>query len=204
MKMLILLLLTSVLCACSNKASKDKSSKIDPVSNTSNPDSTVNPGSDNTRFQPSAGDTGLYSIRLTDVAISLRQWDSTLNLEQQLGKPIKQKTIKLDPNSDTHGGSFTKQIEFGGLKLKLFSPPQNGKHFWIQEIILTSNKYKTTKGITIGDGFEKVRQAYPSIKKFPGENANMYYVSDQSYEKSMEMEFEKNNLKTLRLYYMIP
>jgi hypothetical protein len=145
-----------------------------------------------------------YAVRLNDtVNLYLHQWDSTIDLEHHLGKPLRQKTRKLDQNSDTFSGSFIKDAEYDGLKLQLFSPPQNGKAFWIQEIILTNNKYKTVNGITIGDEWKKVKDSYLSLQKFPGENENMYYVADAGYEKSIEMEFENNKLKKLRMYYMM-
>lgn len=204
MKLFIFLLLISGLCACNNQINNNRSSSTNSGSDTAGLHSKVNFDNDSAHVVPSGQDISIYSIQLIETTITLQQWDSTLNLEQLLGNPIKQKIKKLDLNSDTHAGSFVKDVEFEGLKLKLFSPPQNGKHFWVLEIILTDNKYKTTKGVTIGDPFEKIKQAYPTLKKLPGENENMFYVSDQSYEKSMEMEFEKNKLRSLRLYYMIP
>jgi len=190
MKLLIALLLVSGFWSCKEKAENRNSPSI-------------NTGTDAYNRRQIVPDTGIYSIKLNYGTISLQQWDSTVNLEHDLGKPITQKIKKLDLNSDTFAGSFIKDMEFEGLTLKLFSPPQNGKTFWIQEIILTGNKYKTTKGIGLGDEFDKVKHAYPFLQKFPGNNENMYYIGDQNYEKSMEMEFEKNTLKTLRLYYMI-
>jgi hypothetical protein len=148
--------------------------------------------------------TDLYAIQLRDtVKLSLQQWDSTIDLRSYLGKPQKQKIRKLDENSDTFAGSFMKDMEFDGLNLQLFSPPQNGKTFWVQEIILTNDKYKTTTNITIGDEWKKVKDSYPGLKKFPGENKNMYYVADEGYERSIEVEFENNRLKKLRMYYMM-
>ena len=147
-------------------------------------------------------DTSIYNIHLNDtLTLSLQQWDSTIDMQRILGKPLKQKIRELDRNSDTFSGSFVKDQEYDGLKIQLFSPPQNGRTFWVQEIILTNNKYKTTKDVTIGDDWEKVKQSYPAIRKFPGVNDNMYYVADQGYEKSIEMEFENNKLKKLRMYY---
>lgn len=145
----------------------------------------------------------LYSIRLPDSFLSLQQWDTAVNLEKALGKPVKQKIRQLDRNSDTFAGSFIKELEYEGLKLKLFSPKQNGKSFWVQEIILTSGKYKTSRDVGIGDEFEKLKQAYPSLQKFPGENEHMYYIANEGYDKSIEMEFDNNRLLKLRMYYML-
>jgi hypothetical protein len=145
----------------------------------------------------------VYGIRLDSNVLYLQQWDSTVNLQKLLGKPIKQKTTELDLNSDTHAGSFTRKLEYDGLRINLFSPKGNGRTFWIQEIILTGDRFKTVNGIGIGSTFQEVKTAYPLLKKFPGENENMYYLADAGYEKSIEMEFEKDILKKLRLYYMI-
>jgi hypothetical protein len=146
----------------------------------------------------------VYAIRLNDTTnLHLQQWDSIINLQRYLGKPLKQKIRKLDQNSDTFSGSFIKDAEYDGLQLQLFSPPQNGKTFWIQEIILTNDKYRTVKNIAVGEEWQKVKDAYPSLQKFPGQNKNMYYVADEGYEKTIEFEFENNKLKKLRMYYMI-
>lgn len=175
--------------------------------NDSQPGQTTSVANTASRTEPivkESADTSLYGIRLSEtLTLSLQQWDSTLDLPQHLGKPLKQKTRELDRNSDTFSGSFIKDLEYDGLKLQLFSPPQNGRTFWVQEIILTSNKYKTTKGVTIGDEWENVKQFYPSIQKFPGANENMYYVANAGYEKSIEMEFLNSKLKKLRMYYML-
>jgi hypothetical protein len=153
---------------------------------------------------PVQKDSLLFAIRLgAGMTLSLQQWDSTIDLQRHLGKPLKQKTRKLDKNSDSFAGSFIKDTEYKGLKLQLFSPPQNGRSFWIQEITLTSDQYKTANNITIGDAWQKVKQAYPALQKFPGQNEDMYYVANEGYEKSIEMEFEKNKLKKLRMYYML-
>lgn len=191
MKKLFLLLSIVLCCSCNENA---------PNSGQTN--SAVNSPTPGDPVINTPRDTSIYNINLNDtLTLSLQQWDSTIDLQRILGKPLKQKVRELDRNSDTFSGSFVKDQEYAGLKIQLFSPPQNGKTFWIQEIILTSNKYKTSKAITIGDHWEKVKQSYPAIRKFPGVNENMYYVADQGYEKSIEMEFENNRLKKLRMYY---
>jgi hypothetical protein len=148
-------------------------------------------------------DADLYTIHLGAATLSLQQWDSTINLNQLLGQPLKSGTRQMDKNADTHASAFIKTVEYPGLKLQLFSPPQNGRHFWVMEMTLTSGRYRTSKGITLGSAFDSVQKAYPSLQPFPGNNKNMYYVAEQGYEKSMEMEFRGNRVKKLRLYYML-
>ena len=193
MKKLFLLLSTVYCCAC-NEGSPSSGETTSAASTATHSDPIVSV----------PVDTSIYKIRLSDsLTLSLQQWDSTIDLQKHLGKPLTQKTRELDRNSDTFSGSFIKDLEYPGLKLQLFSPPQNGKTYWIQEIILTNNRYNTTKGITIGDEWQKVKQAYPTIQKFPGVNENMFYVADAGYEKSIEMEFQNNKLKKLRMYYTL-
>jgi hypothetical protein len=192
--MKVLLFLFIILCSCSNNS--DKSAKVTSAPVTINTDTAIK----NDNVPPN---TLIYAIRLPDAILYLQQWDTTVNLEENLGKPVKQNIKQLAQNSDTHSGSYIKELEYNGLKLQLFSPPQNGKTFWMQEITLTNDKYKTTTGITIGDEFQKVIQAYPELQKFPGGNENMYYVVDEGYEKRIEMEFENKKLKKLRMYYTI-
>ena len=146
----------------------------------------------------------IYGVNLNDDSIFLRQWDSTVNFSKILGNPLNNKIKKLDQNSDTHSGSFIKDLTYDGLKLKLFSPPQNGRTFWIMEIILTNKKFSSVSGTRIGDSIQKVKKDYPDLKLFPGNSPNTYYVADQGYEKSIEMEFSRDTLKSFRLYYMIP
>ena len=196
MKKLFFPFFVIILVSCNDGKENTKSN------NPNSPDTNQTAGT-KAPIQSGQPDPGIYGIQLPNTSVFLQQWDSTINFEKELGHPRKQNIKQLDSNSDTFSGSFIKDLEFEGLKLKLFSPPQNGRTFWVQEIIITSNKFKTTKGISIGDEMEKVKQAYPTLKKFPGENENMYYVADEGYEKSIEMEFEKNKLKKLRLYYML-
>ena len=179
------------------------SSCVDNHSNKSAPsesDSTEAPLQDAAGGKIQSIDSTMYAIQLPLRTLYLQQWDSTINVEQQLGRPVTENQKKLDNNADTSPGAFIKDQIYDGLQLKWFSPPQNGKSFWLQEDILTDNKYKTTKGITIGDSFEKVNLAYPSLQPFPGASQNIFYIAEKGYEKSMEMEFENKKLVKLRMY----
>ena len=194
MRIMLLLLIVSSFACNSRSESKETDMDSSTVSKTSADSAAIN--SNDQRKD-------IYGIAVNDNIIYLQQWDSTINLATVLGTPLKKKTRELDLNSDTFAGSFIKDLEFPGLKLKLFSPKQNGKTFWIQEIILTDGRYKTINGIGIGDSLGKVKQIYPTVQKFPGNSDNMYYVSNEGYEKSIEMEFEKEKLVKLRMYYMM-
>lgn len=194
MRIMLLLLIVSSFACNSRSESKETDMDSSTVSKTSADSAAIN--SNDQRKD-------IYGIAVNDNIIYLQQWDSTINLATVLGTPLKKKTRELDLNSDTFAGSFIKDLEFPGLKLKLFSPKQNGKTFWIQEIILTDGRYKTINGIGIGDSLGKIKQTYPTVQKFPGNSDNMYYVANEGYEKSIEMEFAKEKLVKLRMYYMM-
>lgn len=196
MKITALLILYIVVCfSCNNNGGSNKAG-----TDTSIITKTI---TENAALNDIDQQKDIYGLAVNGNIIHLREWDSAINLDQILGTPLKKKTKQLDLNSDTFAGSFIKDLEYPGIKLKLFSPPQNGRTFWIQEIILTDKKHKTINGIRLGDALESVKQAYPSLKKFPGNSENMYWVANEGYEKSIEMEFEKDKLVTLRMYYMM-
>ena len=180
-----------IVCSCNDENRQSPASKL--------PADTV----EKTKIE--SADTPIYAIRIRpDVLLSLQQWDSTLQLRQYLGAPAKESTYKLDEHSDTFAGSYFRELEWPGLQIKLFSPRQNGNTFWVQEIILTSPAYATSKDVRVGDSLGKVSQVYNELQKFPGVNENMYYVADAGYEKSIEMEFSGGKLVKLRMYYMMP
>lgn len=185
MKAFLLLPVILVYCACNDKA--DNRSVAEPA----------------IHKDSIASKEISYGIYVADTPLLLSQWDSSFDFEKKLGVPLKRKVKQFDLNADTFSGSFSKELEFTGLKLTLFSPKTNGKTFWLQEIIVTDKKYKTIAGIGPGVDLETAKQAYPSLKKFPGNTENMYYVSDERYEKSIEMEFKENKLVMLRIYYMM-
>lgn len=152
---------------------------------------------------PADNDTSIFSVLINGERLSLRQWDTTIR-QQLLPKEIKSRTWQLDAHSDTHAGSYIRVKEYPGIQLRYFSPRENGKTFWLQEIIVNKTGYPTTRGIQVGDSLHKVKQAYPELKPFPGANKDMYYVADAGYEQSMELEFAKGRLRQLRMYFMIP
>jgi hypothetical protein len=94
-------------------------------------------------------------------------------------------------------------MDYDGLKLQLFSPKQNGKHFWVQEIILTNPRYATSKGIKVGDSLDKIKEAYPDLQLFPGNTKEMFYVGIAGHEKSIEFDIPKGKARQIRLYYMM-
>ena len=179
--------------ACGGDTVRDKKSEADSTARSTSSDGHTTKTADS-----------IYSIRSRTGLIALQQWDSTFNLEREFGKPLKQNAFQLDERSDTHANSFIKKVQFDGLQFQLFSPPQNGKTFWVQEIVLTNSKYETARGIRVGDSLSKVKEAYPDLQLFPGNTREMYYINTGGNEKSIEFEIPNGKVKKLRLYYMIP
>lgn len=189
MKNIAFLVMLSLIISCSNeKVVKEENGIVQPVNDEAIKQDSI---------------LRVFSIRLATQLLSLQQWDSTINLQKELGVPVSDNTRVLDENSDTFSGSSVKKIKYDGLQLGLFSPQQNGKTFWVQEIIITKPKYYTADGITVGDSLAKIKKAYPTLQLFPGNTDNMYYVSAQNYEYSIEFEIENEKAKKIRLYYMM-
>ena len=92
--------------------------------------------------------------------VSLGQWDYNFDLEKTFGEPVSQEIIELGQSADTFAGSYIKTVTFEGLKFNLFSPKQNGTNFYITKIELVSPKYVTSRGIKVGDSYEKIVNAY--------------------------------------------
>ncbi|GMK48875.1 hypothetical protein PghCCS26_60050 [Paenibacillus glycanilyticus] len=107
--------------------------------------------------------TNNYSLTINKKNITLKDWDNTVDLQKILGEPTSQNIEILGNEADTHKGSFIKTMNYDGLQIKLMSPKENGKDFWILEMVVTKKDYKTSKGIEIGDKLEKVKNSYPDI-----------------------------------------
>ncbi|MCR4400099.1 MAG: hypothetical protein NUV35_04360, partial [Syntrophomonadaceae bacterium] len=75
-----------------------------------------------------------FSLRVGAGVLALRDWDSEVDLRALLGPPRREEVRTLGPGSDTYQGSFVKELSFPGLDLTLFSPPDNGRSFWIMEM----------------------------------------------------------------------
>ena len=62
---------------------------------------------------------------------------------------------------------YIKTLKYKGLEIKLFSPPDNGRTFWVMDIKVASPQYHTSKGIKVGDSVETLMEEYPMLQIVP-------------------------------------
>lgn len=91
--------------------------------------------------------------------IPLHNWINEINLDEILGKPITEELREL--KGDGFSGSFIKELTYDGIELTLFSP--NGDSFWVMEMNIHSQQFKTFRGIKVGDDIEALMEAYPNV-----------------------------------------
>lgn len=148
-----------------------------------------------------------FSIKVNGKYISLREWDNEVDLNEVLGKPTSEATEVLGNGADTFTGSYVKTMSYDGLKLVLFSPKQNGVSFWIQSMEVTKQAFSTSKGITIGDKLEKVKESYPDIEIFKDgktdPNNCTYVVRDDGYNYLL-FSINEGIVTGIKIYYDMP
>jgi len=149
-----------------------------------------------------------YSFMADKRAISLKSWYNEADLSAVLGKPISETNEVLGSGADTFSGSHIKTLKYEGLVVKLFSPKDNGKEFWLMSVDLTSSKLQTPRGITVGSTLTELKKAYSDIKIVPDGRADAnncaYRVSMQEEYKYITFEVEKGIVKEIKLFVELP
>jgi len=149
-----------------------------------------------------------FSININNEFIALLDWDDKIDLKKILGEPLEQETIQLGEGSDTFEGSYVKTLIYEGLEIKLFSPADNGKTFWIAEIIAKNPVYSDYKGIKAGDSYEKISEAYPLIEKVKDGRTDdkncAYEHSDIDSLLFLQFEVSDGIIRRIRLFHEMP
>lgn len=104
--------------------------------------------------------TSEFTIKYNNKYLPLGAWENDIALETILEKPVSEKIEQLGAGADTFTGSYVKTKIYQGLELGLMSPKENGKTFFIDQILITSDKYATNRDIKVGDSYEKLLTAY--------------------------------------------
>jgi hypothetical protein len=146
-----------------------------------------------------------YSVIANGVRISLKDWESDVDLNSLLGRPAAVSTKTLGSGADTHSGSSIKAMIYNGLKLELYIPPSKDSG-WIMNMKVSSDKYLTERGAKVGDSVERVKTLYPEGRLFPdGRTDTAYYtwyISNQ--ESVLKLEIDKGLVSEIFIYYEIP
>lgn len=149
-----------------------------------------------------------FALMAGQRAIPLKSWDSETDLEAILGKPISEKQEVLNAGSDTYTGSTVRILEYDGLSIRLFSPKDNGKTFWIMAMDLTGTNLQTPQGIKVGSGLAELKAAYASLEAVPDGRTDAdnraYRIMEMEESKFMVFEVEKGQVKKIEMYVELP
>lgn len=147
-----------------------------------------------------------FAVKVSGGAIKLGTWDKDMDLVKMLGGPLTEKIEKLGPGADIFTGSYIKRQFYDGLELGFMSPKDNGKTFFIDRIVITKSLYQTARGIKVGDGYERVLQAYVYA---PPDNAvydkkNSTYSFRDGSTKLINFEVKSGSVKSIALFIEHP
>lgn len=152
--------------------------------------------------------TSEYSLMADNQPITLKSWYKEADLSALLGKLISENNEVLGSTADTYSGSHIKTLEYEGLVVKLFSPKDNGKDFWLMSMDLTSSELQTPGGITVGSTLAQLKEAYKGIEIFPDGRTDVnncaYEFSVREEYKYLIFEVEKGIVKEIKLYAELP
>jgi hypothetical protein len=149
-----------------------------------------------------------YSLMVDKQAISLKSWDTDVDLSAVLGKPVSETSEVLGSGADTHSGSHIKTLKYEDLTVQLFSPGDNGKEFWIMSMSSTGARLRTPGGITVGSTLAELKGAYKDLETVPDERIDInncaYRISRQEEYKYMKFEVEDGVVRQIKLYVELP
>jgi hypothetical protein len=147
-----------------------------------------------------------FSVVTATENISLQDWDNEVDIGF-LGTPDSEEVRVLDQTSDTFSGSHVKKLKYDGLELELFSPKDNGKSFWVKEILITGSEFSSPRGINISAGLEELTKKYPEIKQVPDGRTDLensaYIYTDDGFS-NMLFEVKDGKVDTIRIYQELP
>jgi hypothetical protein len=148
-----------------------------------------------------------YSVVANGVRISLKDWETDVDLNSILGSPRSVSNKVLGEGADTHMGATIKTMDFNGLQLELYVPKEKDSG-WIMNMRLTSDRYHTERGARVGDSAQRIKTLYPEGTKFPdGRNdphKYSWYISDDSHLYTLKLDIEQELVKEVFIYFEVP
>lgn len=148
-----------------------------------------------------------FAVRINGGAIKLGAWDKDMDLVKLLGGPQTEKIEKLGPGADTFTGSYTKRQIYNGLELGFMSPRDNGKTFFMDRIVITKSLYQTARGIKVGDGYDRILQAYfytPPESTVAYDKKNHTYSFTDGSTKRINFEVKNGSIGSIALFIEHP
>ena len=148
-----------------------------------------------------------FAVKVSGGTIKLGVWDKDMDLVKLLGGPQTEKIEKLGPGADTFTGSYIKRQFYDGLELGFMSPRDNGKTFLMDRIVITKSQYQTARGIKVGDGYDRVLQAYfytPPESTVAYDKKNHNYSFTDGSTKLINIEVKNGSVKSIAIFIEHP
>lgn len=146
-----------------------------------------------------------FSLKVGEEYITLKKWDYEIDIIDILGKPLHESEEILGDSADTHSGSVIKTQEFEGLVLYLFTPNKD-RGFWIMQMEVKGDKYKTYRGVSVGCNYEEFIDIYSEADMVIDGRADptdcAYTFSHNDYY--IRFEFKDGVISEIKYYVEIP
>lgn len=159
-------------------------------------------------------DFTVFGIKIGQQEIHLRDKQNKEAFVSWLGEPLKEENI--EQAGDGFTGSVVKKLIYEGITVDLFAPPPDeGKepNYWVLGVTTSSEQFKTTRDIAVGNTIEELLKAYPeaeiakdgrvdeSSDQIPAQYA---YQVRHGIENELRFEIDNGQIVEIRLMYWIP
>ncbi len=143
-----------------------------------------------------------FGITSNHIQIKLMDWNDKIDLETALGKPGSVEKKVLGDGADTFKGTFWEKRIYNNLELILLSPKDNGKTYYIQNMKITGQSYRTARDITLGSNVNEVLEKYPqAVWNYKKDNSNGSMRFSGSDNRYIDFDIENGKVKTIELVY---
>ena len=103
-------------------------------------------------------------LYFSEGSVVLLAYEDEMNLEETLGTPLVEEIVILE-NADTFTGSHKKTLIYQDTRLILFSPPQDGRRFYLINIETENQRVTTNRGFSPGSTLDDLMLAYPEVTR---------------------------------------
>ena len=92
--------------------------------------------------------------------LALLTYEDEMDLPRVLGLPLQEEVAVLE-NADTFSGSYRKTLTYEYTTLALFSPRDDGDHFYLYNLESSQEGLSTYRGLSVGDSHDDLIRLYP-------------------------------------------
>lgn len=164
-----------LLGACGRSSQKELVEQTEQTQQTEKPEEAEKPDAGEQIEQTGS----VFYVKSQSGNLYLGDWSYKVDLEDVFGNKISERTEVLS-NADTFTGMHEKNIEFEGAKVRLYSA-DNGKTFWVQNVLVTDSKYEVLSGIRVGHSLASLKKEIQDIVLVNEDKNNQIYMFSRGY-----------------------